>query len=95
MILHVHGSGFTATSVITFNGGDEVTAFVSDTELTTGVKPSLAQAEVDVPVTVKNGAVESEPATFSFCRGRRASVDAQAEALMAVAVITVVVVVFR
>ena len=40
-VLHVHGSGFTEQSVIHFAGHDEPTSFVSESEITTGLKPSL------------------------------------------------------
>lgn len=65
--LHVHGSGFTAESVITFNGGDEPTTYVSETELTTIVKPSTATTPGAYPVTVRNGTgPESEALNFEF-----------------------------
>jgi IPT/TIG domain len=64
--LHVHGSGFTEDSVIHFAGHDEPTTFVSDSELTTGLKPSLWQAPDTVECTVKNGGAESEPVEFEF-----------------------------
>lgn len=50
--LHVLGTGFTTASVILFNGGQEPTTYVSGTELTTIVKPSLALNPVVVPVSV-------------------------------------------
>jgi hypothetical protein len=52
LTLHVLGTGFTEASVILFNGGEEVTVYVSPTELTTIVKPSLAPLAVVVPVSV-------------------------------------------
>jgi hypothetical protein len=39
--MHVRGSGFTAQSVIVFNGHDEPTVFVDEGDITTIVKPSL------------------------------------------------------
>jgi hypothetical protein len=60
------GSGFTATSVIVWNGGDEPTGYVSETELTTVVKPSTASGAIDVPVSVRNDQVYTDPLTFSF-----------------------------
>jgi len=70
LTLRCLGSGFSAASVIVFNGGDEVTMFVSETELTTGVKPSLVSMSVPVPVQVRNGlqpeAPISAPQTFTF-----------------------------
>jgi len=67
------GEGFTADSVITFNGGDEPTTYVSDTTLTTIVKPSLATVAGEFPVTVKNAAGESEPLMFEFVEPARAA----------------------
>jgi predicted RecA/RadA family phage recombinase len=52
LTLHVSGTGFTESSVILFNGGEEPTTYVSATELTTLVKPSLAVNPVVVPVSV-------------------------------------------
>jgi len=66
LTLTATGSGFTASSVIVFNGGDEPTTFVSPTELTTGVKPSTASGAVAVPITIRNGAQVSAPQTFTF-----------------------------
>jgi len=68
------GEGFTADSVITFNGGDEPTTYVSDTTLTTIVKPSTAGIAGEFPVTVKNAAGESEPLMFEFVEPARAAV---------------------
>lgn len=65
-ILHVHGTGFTAESIIHFAGQDEPTTMVSETELTTGLKPSLWADGVVVQCSVKNGAVTSEEVEFEF-----------------------------
>lgn len=64
--LHVHGSGFTASSVIVFAGQDEPIVFISATEITTIVKPSLPWGAVTVPVRVRNGTEESAPLDFTF-----------------------------
>lgn len=64
--LHVLGEGFTASSVIVFNGGDEPTTFISDTEVTTGVKPSLASGAATIPVLVRNGSASSPALDFTF-----------------------------
>lgn len=61
----VTGTGFNSESVIVFNGGDEVTTFISSTSLSTGVKPSLA-TEGTYPVLVRNGVFESESMEFTF-----------------------------
>ena len=64
--MHVHGTGFTDKSVITFNGLDEPTVFLSENEVTTIVKPSLFTVPAVCPVTVKNGGYESEEVEFEF-----------------------------
>jgi hypothetical protein len=65
--LHVHGTGFVDGMQIVFNGGLETTVFVSETELTTIVKPSTASEAIDVPVSVSAyGYVVEPPLTFSF-----------------------------
>lgn len=65
--MNVNGTGFTETSVIVFNGGDEPTTFVSDILVTTIVKPSTATTAGVFPVNVRNedGAI-SAPANFTF-----------------------------
>jgi hypothetical protein len=62
----VAGTGFTHYSQIVFNGGDEITNYVSDTELTTTVKPSLVSTAIAVPVAVRNGGKVSNEMTFTF-----------------------------
>jgi len=64
--LTVTGTDFTPQSVITFNGGNETTEFVSNTELTTIVKPSTATTAGAYPVTVKTSTFESDPVDFTF-----------------------------
>lgn len=65
--LSVGGTGFRADDVIVFNGFDEPTTFVSDTELTTGVNMPLWAAPATVPVLVRNAiGMESAPQTFTF-----------------------------
>lgn len=64
--LHCIGTGFGPKAVITFNGGDEPTTFVSKTEVTTIVKPSTATTAGTYPVTVKNPSGESAPQGFTF-----------------------------
>lgn len=60
------GTNFTETSIIYFNNGAENTEFVSDTELTTVVKPSLVSTAIEVPVWVQQGSVQTDPQTFAF-----------------------------
>jgi hypothetical protein len=75
--MHVIGTGFTAAAQIVFNGGAETTVFVSDTELTTTVKPSTAEVAGAFPVTVvQNGFTVEPPLDFTFIeepvsRGKR------------------------
>lgn len=64
--LHAIGSSFVASSVIVFNGGEEQTDFVSETELTTTVKPSTASGPITVPVLVRSGNKDSAPQDFTF-----------------------------
>jgi hypothetical protein len=53
--LTVEGTGFTATSVIVWNGADEPTTVVSATALTTGVHMATAAVPITLPVAVRNG----------------------------------------
>jgi hypothetical protein len=64
--MHVRGSGFTAQSVIVFNGHDEPTVFVDEGDITTIVKPSLFTVPAVCPVLVKNGDKQSEADEFEF-----------------------------
>jgi hypothetical protein len=64
-ILTCTGTDFTSGSVIMFGSEDEPTMMVSDTELTTGVKPSLFAPAI-VPVTVRTGKFTSDPVDFTF-----------------------------
>ncbi|MEY9428147.1 hypothetical protein ABH975_003462 [Bradyrhizobium ottawaense] len=65
LVLSCSGSGFDANSTIVFAEHDEPTTLVSDTEVTTIVKPSLFAA-ADVAVCVRNGPLYSANQTFSF-----------------------------
>jgi hypothetical protein len=66
IVLHCIGSNFTEASIIHFSDQDEPTTFVSDTEVTTGVKPSLGWGAVSLPVYVKTGPVQSDTLQFTF-----------------------------
>jgi hypothetical protein len=66
LTLRCIGTNFTETSVIHFADHDEPTTFVSDTEVTTGVKPSLGWGAVSVPVTIRQGSFETGPLDFTF-----------------------------
>jgi hypothetical protein len=60
------GSAFTNATVIKFGDYDEPTTLVSDTEVTTIVKPSLFVNPDAVPVLVHTGPLESSPMDFTF-----------------------------
>lgn len=65
--LHVMGTNFTPESVIVFNGGEEITVYVSATELTTGVNMATVTGAYTVPVAVlSSDGVLSEPVNFVF-----------------------------
>jgi hypothetical protein len=66
LVLHCIGTNFTETSVIHFSDHDEPTTFVSDTEVTTGVKPTLGWGAVSLPVTIRQGSFETGPLDFTF-----------------------------
>lgn len=64
--LKVHGTAFTADTVILFNNGEEDTTQWSDTLLTTIVRPSTAFGPSIVPVSVRNLSGESNLLEFEF-----------------------------
>jgi len=64
--MRVVGTNFTDTSIIVFNRGEENTVFVSDTDLTTIVKPSLASIAAALPVLVRQGTYDSNEVMFTF-----------------------------
>jgi hypothetical protein len=63
------GTGFDATCEIVFAGHSEETVLVSDTELTTIVKPSLGWGPVAVAAYVRNVITQSETLMFTFTAG--------------------------
>ena len=69
------GTGFTAATVINWNGGDEQTDFISETEVRTTVKPSTVEAPLPFTLEayVHNGGVASNslPFTFTELLGRK------------------------
>lgn len=79
--LHVHGLGFRPGCVISFNGHDEPTTFVSDTDVSTGVDMSVwAAPSAPLPVSVRNpDNKSSEPLTFTFTDGGAAAMAAPAK----------------
>ena len=62
----ITGTDFSPQSVIMFAEQPEPVTFVSETEISTIVKPSLPWGAVTVPVLVKNGTLESDPLDFTF-----------------------------
>jgi hypothetical protein len=65
-VLSCAGTNFRSNSVIFFGSEDEPTTFVSDTEITTGVKPSLF-APATVPVLIRTlGLPDTDPVDFIF-----------------------------
>jgi hypothetical protein len=69
----VNGTGFSESSVIVFNGHDEPTTLISDTKVSTGVKPSLFVVPAECPVAVRNAGGMSNELTFSFTEAARSS----------------------
>jgi hypothetical protein len=63
--MHVTGTGFTPASVIVFNGFDEPIVFVSDTDISTIVKPSIFGEGV-LPVEVRDEGGTSNSLDFTF-----------------------------
>jgi len=66
IVMSCIGTGFTPDSIIVFNGYIEPTTFVSDTEVTTGVKPSLFAVPAVCPVEVHTGSQVAGPIDFTF-----------------------------
>jgi hypothetical protein len=64
-VLSCAGTDFTSSSVIYFGSEDEPTTLVSDTEVTTIVKPSLFVPDT-VPVKIRTGTVYTDPVDFVF-----------------------------
>ena len=80
IVMSCIGTGFTPETVIKFGAYDEPTTFVSATEVTTGVKPSLFINPDTVPVLVHIGEVSSAPLTFTFTEASAQSSGAKAAA---------------
>jgi hypothetical protein len=65
-VLSCAGTNFRSSCVIIFGNEDEPTTFVSDTEVTTGIKPSLFAPAV-VPVKIRTpGLPDTDPVDFTF-----------------------------
>jgi hypothetical protein len=72
IVMTVAGVNFSAGSVIYFNGLPEPTTLVSDTEVSTGVKPSLFVEPVICPVEVRNSdGGKSASLDFTFTAATR------------------------
>ena len=76
LTMEASGAGFTAESVIVFNGGEEVTTFVDANTLTTQVRPATATVTGAFPVLVRTFSHETEAVDFTFTeagarRGKR------------------------
>ena len=72
--LTVIGTGFTPTSVIVFNGGEEPTDYFGSDTIRTGVKPSLVTVATVCPVLVRTNGIDSNSLDFEFtdpARSRR------------------------
>lgn len=66
IVMSCIGTGFTADSIIVFNGFAEPTTLVSDTEVTTGVKPSLFAVPAVCPVEVHTLSQMTDALDFTF-----------------------------
>lgn len=65
--MHCYGSGFTPQSVIMFAGQPEPIQFISESDITTGVTPTLGWGtNTPLPVSVRNGDQESNSLDFTF-----------------------------
>ena len=64
--VHVHGKNFHDGSVIVFNGIEEPTMLVSDTEVKTGVDMSIWTTADTVQIGVANDGVQSNLMDFTF-----------------------------
>jgi len=60
------GTGFTTTSVIMFAGNPEPIRYYGPESISTMIRMSLGWGEGPVPVTVKNGELETAPLEFTF-----------------------------
>ena len=67
-VVALHGTGFNEDTIINWNGGDEITEFISETEVRTLVKPSTVEAPLPftLPVYVWHGSVQSNTIDFTF-----------------------------
>lgn len=75
----VTGTGFKEDSVIVWSDADEVTEFVSDTELRTLVKVSTVEAPLPhtLTVEVRNGDAKSNSLVFTFVAGTAARSESE------------------
>jgi hypothetical protein len=66
IVMSCIGTGFKPECIIVFNGHEEPTTFVSDTEITTGVKPSLFVVPAVCPVEVHFHSSRTGAVDFTF-----------------------------
>jgi hypothetical protein len=71
----VTGTGFNEMSKIVFNGNDEPTKLLSDTEVSTTIKPSLFTVAEALPVSVRTGSMVGGPLPFTFTDAAAADAD--------------------
>ena len=64
--LYISGENFFRDSVINFAGQNEPTTLGEDGRLSTGINMDVWNGPDTVPVIIKNGPEESEPADFTF-----------------------------
>jgi hypothetical protein len=64
--LVVTGTNFNEVTRIVFDGHDEPTKLLSDTECSTGVKPSIFSEAKDIGVAVRTGNQVSDTLPFTF-----------------------------
>jgi PKD repeat protein len=75
---HVHGTGFIDGAVIVWNGGDEPTRFVDETDLWTTVVPSAVTSPTTIEVYVRNpDGQRSNSLTFTWAAGEPQVLDAE------------------
>ena len=70
--VHVRGAGFAPDSVIVFNGHDEPTTVLDETDVSTGVNMAVWLAPATVPVQVRTGGNLSNALLFTFEASRTA-----------------------
>jgi predicted flap endonuclease-1-like 5' DNA nuclease len=62
----IAGSGFTAESVVVWNGTDDTSTFVDENTITTVIKTDMASEAHIITVAVRNGTESSDEISFEF-----------------------------